>query len=261
MGHKESFCLKWNEFEANIRDSFRDLREKQIHCDVTLATDDGHQMDAHKLILSAGSNFFRDIFLMTKHSSPLIYLKGIKRMELESVIEFMYNGEASVAQNDLNMFLETAKELQVKGLQSSARNTGDQEEVSEPEQLHLSRFDKAENNFKQIPNLSDSMLEPDLMEEKMFDSIGEVGDDFAVEATKEKNAKHELTQQLEDMMEKNDGFWKCKTCGKTANKKQVMRAHAETHSGLSFSCHVCSRTCTTRNSLYVHIFRNHSQSN
>ena len=53
----EKFCLKWNDFETNIRTSFRELREDQDYFDVTLATDDGHTIDAHRIILIAGSNF------------------------------------------------------------------------------------------------------------------------------------------------------------------------------------------------------------
>ena len=72
----EKFCLRWNEFETNIRESFRNLREKKILFDVTLATDDGQHIKAHKMILAAGSDFFSDIFLKTDHNNMLIYLKG-----------------------------------------------------------------------------------------------------------------------------------------------------------------------------------------
>ena len=37
----DKYCLKWNEFEANIRESFKTLREEERFFDVTLATDDG----------------------------------------------------------------------------------------------------------------------------------------------------------------------------------------------------------------------------
>ena len=58
----EMYCLKWNEFEENIRNSFKSFRSEGKLFDVTLASDDGHQIQAHKIILSAGSDFFRNIF-------------------------------------------------------------------------------------------------------------------------------------------------------------------------------------------------------
>ena len=58
----EKYCLKWNEFEENIGHSFQGLRHQQKISDVSLATDDGHQIEAHRVILSSGSDFFSDVF-------------------------------------------------------------------------------------------------------------------------------------------------------------------------------------------------------
>ena len=57
MSSIDKFCLKWNEFDANIRNYFRKLREDERLSDVTLVTEDGKQINTHKVILSAGSNF------------------------------------------------------------------------------------------------------------------------------------------------------------------------------------------------------------
>jgi hypothetical protein len=48
--------------------------------------------------------------------NPFIYLKGVKSKELEYIVDFLYFGEASLVQEELNNFLETAQELQIKGL-------------------------------------------------------------------------------------------------------------------------------------------------
>ena len=45
--HSEKYCLNWNEFEENIRDSFKWFRREGKLFDVTLASDDGHQIQAH----------------------------------------------------------------------------------------------------------------------------------------------------------------------------------------------------------------------
>merc|ERR1719391_1813920 len=115
----DKFCLRWNEFEENIRHSFKVLRNKESLFDVTLATDDGHQIPAHRVILSAGSDFFSKC----NQSSMLIYLKGIGRKELENITDFLYNGETFVTQEELSSFLEISQELKVKGLQSSEEET------------------------------------------------------------------------------------------------------------------------------------------
>jgi len=80
--------------------------------DVTLVTDDGQHIQAHKIILSSGSHFFSNIFLKSNQTNMLIYLKGIHSVQLEHLLDFIYNGEASVGQEVLKEFLETGKELQ-----------------------------------------------------------------------------------------------------------------------------------------------------
>jgi len=111
----EKFCLRWNDFESNISSAFRELREDKDFFDVTLACDD-EQLQAHKVILSACSPFFRTVLRRNRHEHPLLYLKGVKYADLVSVLNFMYHGEVNVAQEELNSFLAIAEELKVKGL-------------------------------------------------------------------------------------------------------------------------------------------------
>ena len=113
--NSEKFCLRWNDFETNISDAFRDLRNEKDFMDVTLVCED-EQIQAHKVILSACSSFFRYMLRRTSHQHPLVYLKGVKFMDLQAILNFMYHGEVSVAQGDLNSFLAVAEDLKVKGL-------------------------------------------------------------------------------------------------------------------------------------------------
>merc|ERR1712123_134829 len=115
MGSAEKFCLRWNDFESNISEAFRELREDKDFFDVTLACDDD-QIQAHKVILSACSPFFRKVLRRNKHEHPLLYLKGVKYADLVSVLAFMYHGEVDISQEDLNTFLAVAQDLKVKGM-------------------------------------------------------------------------------------------------------------------------------------------------
>ena len=121
MGSDEQYCLRWNDFETNIKNAFHDLREEKDFADVTLVCVDGN-VEAHKVILSAGSTLFQKILKENSHSKPLIYLKGVKFSELNSVLKFIYHGEASLATANLNSFLALAEELEVKGLRDKDRD-------------------------------------------------------------------------------------------------------------------------------------------
>ena len=119
----DQFCLRWNDFQSNISDAFKELREEKDFFDVTLACDDS-QIDAHKVILSACSPFFRNVLKRNPHQHPLLYLKGVKFKELISVLNFMYLGEVNVAQDELSSFLAVAEELRVKGLSQNNPSNG-----------------------------------------------------------------------------------------------------------------------------------------
>ena len=123
MATAEKFCLRWNDFESNISVAFRELREEKDFFDVTLACEDS-QVQAHKVILSACSPFFRSVLRKNPHAHPLLYLKGVKYQELLSVLNFMYMGEVNVAQEELNSFLAVAEELRVKGLTQGESGSG-----------------------------------------------------------------------------------------------------------------------------------------
>ena len=117
----EKFCLRWNDFEANVSTAFQELRDDKDFFDVTLACED-EQIQAHKVILSACSPFFRTVLKRNPHQHPLLYLKGVQYQELLSILNFMYHGEVNIAQEELNSFLAVAEELKVKGL--TQNNTG-----------------------------------------------------------------------------------------------------------------------------------------
>ena len=125
----EKFCLRWNDFESNISSAFRELRDEKDFFDVTLACDD-EQIQSHKMILSACSPFFRNVLRRNPHQHPLIYLKGVKYTDLQSVLNFMYHGEVNIAQEELNSFLSVAEDLKVKGLTQNTTESQKQKTVN-----------------------------------------------------------------------------------------------------------------------------------
>jgi len=233
----DKFCLKWNEFDRNFRDYFKNMRQDKILFDVTLATDDGHLFQAHKIILSAGSEFFGNIFQKNNHSNMLIYLKGIDSNQLAPVLDFMYNGEAFINQEDLNIFTEITTELQLKGLECD--NVKEDVEVSETEEV-------ASESSK-----------------KMVDESGELAPLNSNKHPFSPEDAHNMQPLLQEMVEKNgNGVWKCKFCGKMRNRNTDILRHAQKHmegvQEVSIDCHICKKTFTSKSSLQSHISTIHS---
>ena len=61
MTSMQKFSLKWNDFQENTSSAFINLRDYLEFNDVTLVSEDGETMEAHKVILSASSPFFMNI--------------------------------------------------------------------------------------------------------------------------------------------------------------------------------------------------------
>ena len=98
----EKFCLRWNDFQENVNNAFKDLRKDSDFTDVTLACEDGHQVEAHKVILAASSPFFQKLLRRNSHVHPLIYMRRITAENLLAIVDFLYYGEANICQNNLD---------------------------------------------------------------------------------------------------------------------------------------------------------------
>ena len=126
MGASEKLCLQWNDFRENVTSAFRDLRGDRELADVTLACEDGSQIEAHKVVLASSSPFFMELLKRNKHAHPLLYMRGLRSKDLIAIVDFLYNGEANVCQENLDSFLALAEELKLKGL------TGNTDQRPEP---------------------------------------------------------------------------------------------------------------------------------
>ena len=116
MGSPEQFSVKWKDFNKNIETHFGILRDNEMFSDVTLVCEEDTEFLAHKVILSAGSLFFRKMLKKNKNFHPLIYMRRLKAKDLAAVVDFIYFGEAKIFQDDLNSFLAVAEELQLRGI-------------------------------------------------------------------------------------------------------------------------------------------------
>ena len=73
----------------------RVLRDDEYFTDVTLATE-GHSVKAHRVILSACSNYFHAILkTMRPWQHPVLVLQDVKSADLNSLMDFIYFGQVS----------------------------------------------------------------------------------------------------------------------------------------------------------------------
>ncbi|XP_053595588.1 sex determination protein fruitless isoform X3 [Microplitis demolitor] len=133
---QQQFCLRWNNFQANITSQFEALRDDEDFVDVTFACD-GRRLQAHKVVLSACSPYFKELFKTNPCKHPIIFMRDVEFEHLQSLLEFMYAGEVNISQAELPTFLRTAESLQIRGLTDS-QNQQNNEKHSKTNNIHPS---------------------------------------------------------------------------------------------------------------------------
>ena len=247
----DKLCLQWNDFQDNIKTAFGNLREDNDFADVTLACEDGQQVEAHKVILSASSPFFQKLLGRNKHPHPLIYMRGMKSDDLSAIVDFLYRGEANVFQENLDSFLAIAEELQLKGLMGKTNEKFEDFELDE--KSLPSTFSPADAKCptttikRQAPNRNIHHPEENRT--------------LAIPSNYSGNFE-ELEERVKSMMEKSQNNYAnrnqkaalCKVCGKegmsNAIKDHIEANHLE---GIIIPCNLCDKTFRSRNALRHHI--------
>ena len=138
----EKFCLQWDDFQGNIKEVLGMFKGDLDFADVTLACEDGHKVEANKMILAASSPLFLSLLKRDKHFHPIIYMRGMKAEDLNNIVDFLYYGEADIYQENLESFLALAEELQLRGI---ADQLVEKQETNLKPAKAVERFDSQEN--------------------------------------------------------------------------------------------------------------------
>ena len=127
--------------------------------DVTLVCDDG-QRGAHRAVLAAGSQFFRDVFSNSPRGQQhvWIYLRGISLPQLNSLLQLLYFGHLQISDKEFGKFLEISKDLKIVDIENycfeSQKDTSKSSEkkiYTETDFQNLNNFQKAEMDLLHEP--------------------------------------------------------------------------------------------------------------
>ena len=254
----EKFCLKWNDFHSNVSKSFGMFRNEDYLHDVTLVSDDHHQVSAHKLVLSACSEYFKDIFkqIGKPNAHPLLCLDGILSEDLKNIMDYIYNGEVKIFQEHLDRFLSVAQRLKLQGLignEDQDSNDFGEDKISSHKEEAVEAQSGMEYNPSEIINNVKNNVPKKKKEIAMADQV--------LVPLNSDNISEVDTTVNQYIEKSDDGNAKCTLCGKvdaSRNKWQNLRNHIETHlEGLSFPCQLCGKTFRSRNAFNIHKTRYH----
>ena len=120
MATPETLCIKWDDFHDNVTASFGKLINNTAFTDVTLVCEDGHyRRKVHKVVLSASSPFFQELFKQTSPDNQLIYLEGVMSGDLRSLVHFLYYGEVNIKQDHIAHFWSLVESFRLSRISES----------------------------------------------------------------------------------------------------------------------------------------------
>ena len=234
MHHQEKYTLHWHSYSDHLKEALNEMMLSSEFADVTLVTDDKQQIRAHRNILSAASPVFKSILQIdSKNANPVIYLRGIQHSEMDSIMQYIYLGEARFYEERMKEFLTVSKNLKIKEL-----STGIEMNV---------QVESDENNVAdEKMDISGSMTH-DLHEDG-----GNVEPQTQTEPITTNNAANRRIRRAEVVS--GDAKFQCHDCEKTFSSQSGLWFHIKSkHRGVKHACNQCDYQATTQSSLTIHI--------
>ena len=239
----DHYALKQANFQINITEGIKALRQNPDLSDVTLVVEDGGRIFAHKIVLAMSSSFFNEILTENNmNNSPSIFLRGSRIETVVFLLDFIYNGTVTVDTGNLKEFLELASDLKIKGLENhlkteviatdivKAKNTSKKSMKKEitSDELVVGTFVTSDDQISKLDLLISSKMEKTL-KQKSWHQGQPQGNEAKSEETKEENVGKNVRNE-----------WKCKDCGKTGMKANIVTHVEGIHvSGFLHPCFMC----------------------
>ena len=270
--HQEKYSLTWHSYSDHLKSMMKELMMNEDFSDVTLVTEDKKQIKANISILSACSPIFREVLKKEKNSSTIMFLRGIQYSEIESILQFIYLGEATFYEERMDEFLAVAKSLEIKELCNAETNgellATDSKTKNESLKEHL----KVPNNFKKKPRGRRRQIvsvngkykcEPC---QKTFYNrptlnrhIKSKHDGVKYDCDQcDFRAGHQSSLALH-ILSKHDGVkYACGQCDSQFTQQGTLKTHIQSkHEGVKYVCDQCDHQATTQSNLTVHVKSKH----
>ena len=228
---QQNLNVQWQDFSFHLKGTLHDMLKTEEFTDVTLVCDDLKELRAHKVILSACSSVFRQMLQGRNNPNSIVFLKGVSQINMDLILQFIYNGETAFPQDNLETFLDVARSLNIKELSDVGVNS----KPLEPDDIPISK------DFMGTDNYNDNVVK----EEIPTNYIG-------------------ANDSLLNMTLPATALYFCDVCNKSFVKKADIAKHAkEVHDKPSiYACkkNNCNYVSTERSTLKSHLEAHESQS-
>ena len=257
MNLRAKLLLK-KESQSSLAPALQQLRQSGELLDVTLVSEDGTAVEAHRLVLSASSPVFRAMLGRHSQTQAIVFLPGASSSHLNSILDFLYTGETSVNHDEIDNFLGLANRFSIKELCNEQVNNL-KTVSSKVQKVKLTHTEWNEPNVNINKNEDTQEKENHTDPLNIENSIANKNEDIEGKNSNEPLQKNisEKSENLSDLLDRmfrkiRIGHFECNSCGKKSGSAPNAREHAETHLELSFPCKLCRHTYSTSASFRLH---------
>ena len=217
------------QWSNNLREYFNHLLHDDDAQDVTIITDNHNKVQAHRIVLQCGSLFFRDI--LNNVGSNILYLRGVDQSCINYILEFVYTGKATIAQDKLEQFMRVSIDLKIVGIYKADDDvvlqpgeTDSSHESSQPSYSDINR--DQQESYVNMNGLSGSSSEEYSHE---YDSLLHIYDNLE---------EHKLSNDVES------------TEGEGNSDDKLF---------VKFACDLCDKTFLNKSNLKLHRYKFHTR--
>ena len=227
------------------------------------------QIPAHKIVLSTFSPVLGAILSTIPQSQPVLYLRGMREAQVKLLLHFLYEGAVSMQQDQVQEFLNIAREMGVDGT-SVSYNEDVKEEIGindsdliidddqfinevDVEQSELETKDKKGDKIKNTGiDTSDLTIEDEQIMNVMDVKQSEL------ESKDQKDEEHIKETEISDyeykLVSKMNQNHVCQHCSLTFTLKKHLFRHIDSeHEGLKYSCTECEYSSEKLDNLRYHV--------
>ena len=214
----------WHSYSDHLKEMMHIMKTDDTFTDVTLVSDDGRKVKAHKVVLGASSPIMKD--MMTRENKSIVNLKGIAYEEIDSILQFIYLGEATLHPDRMKEFLVAAQKMKVK-------------ELCKESKMIFERNNAMNFEHQQIKK----------------EVVMHTSEQYDKDCTKQANKQSVLATQIQSIHEGEVSLkYPCNQCDHQFTQKSNLTTHIKSvHEGVKYACNHCDYQATTQGNLKIHI--------
>ena len=268
------FKFTWGPHNQNTKEHFQHLYETHRFSDVTLVTEDQYDLKSHRILLCKSSVIFDKMLNNSLIQNPYIFLRGIKKDEIEKILQFIYMGEVTVKEDKIKEFLSVARDLKIQGIEeegdySKSQISTIEDTISEVtivpeddpiEEIISNKIDH--NSFG--PDSDQGKNNSELSTEFEFKNDVNKSDDNQInlESTDKKDKKNPAQMDVKELNQfitkTSNSNWSCNLCDKVLSSKFGMQTHIQAkHNGVKYSCEQCDYQAGQMGQVKLHVRTKH----